>query len=190
MKKIFAAVLLSFAIASPAIAGDTPFYAGVSLGSTSLPSTSTTALGIFVGYKFDKSDTPFMGDVGTLAVEGQYTTLGSDNVNAGFPGNSFTATDNYYTLGVDVVAMFPIKPVKNLSVFGKLGFNNVNANSSCIGTGVYAGTTCSYSASSGINLGIGAGAQYEINRDFAVRAGYQSYSSSISTVYAAGIYNF
>lgn len=190
MKRVIVAVLLSSMVVAPAFADNSPYYAGVSLGSSSLPASSTSAFGIFAGYKLDKSMTPFMNNVGTLAIEGQYTSLGSDTASTSFAGNTLTATAQYSTIGVDAVAMIPIKSVNNLSAFGKLGFNDVSASTSCSGTGIYAGTACSYSASSGINLGYGLGVQYNVNREFDVRAGYQSYASSVSTIYAAGIYNF
>jgi len=108
----------------------------------------------------------------TLALEGQYTSLGSDGYG-----------DNFSSIGVDAVALFPIKSVQNLSVFGKLGINSISGNFSC-------GRFCSYTSSSSLVFDLGFGAQYKLSREFSVRAGYQYYDSNFDAVYVAGVYNF
>lgn len=198
MKKLVAVALLSLAVATPAFAADTPFYGGISLGSTNLPSTSTTSFGFFGGYKLNQAQTPFMKNVGTLAIEAHYTTLGEDKfgfTNPGFPGfpgtaGSWNVTAKYSSLGADVVALFPIKSVQRLSAFGKLGFASTSVSVTCTGSGVYAGGGACVSPSSSSGLVWGAGAQYDVDQKISVRGGYQTYASDVSTLYVAALYNF
>lgn len=192
MKKILAVTLLSLAAAAPAFAGDSPVYAGVSFGSSTLPSSgSATSLGFLGGYKLDKSMTPaFMNNVGgTLAIEGQYTMLGEEKTSFSTFGGTFTTTAKYSSIGADVVALFPIKSVEHLSAFGKLGFASTSSSATCSGTGAYAAYACSATANAS-GLVWGAGAQYDVDRSVSVRAGYQTYASNVTTLYAAALYNF
>ncbi|MGB8409154.1 MAG: outer membrane beta-barrel protein [Gallionella sp.] len=169
MKRIYATVLLAFAFASPVFAADTPFYGGLSIGPSSIASSSSTAIGIFAGYRLNNVK---MGGMGTLALEAQYTSLGSDLYG-----------DNFASVGVDAVAFFPIKTAQNLSIFGTLGLNSISGNFSC-------GNLCSYTSSSGLVLDAGFGGQYRLSSEFSVRAGYEYYDNNFSALYAAGIYNF
>jgi opacity protein-like surface antigen len=169
MKKIFVAIFLTFVVVEPVFSDQTPFYAGVSIGPSSIASSSSTAVGIFAGYKLENVK---MGGSGTLAIEGQYTSLGSD-----------AYSDSFSSIGVDAVALFPIRTVRNLSVFGKLGLNSISGNFLC-------GNFCSYTSSSGLVFDIGFGAQYKLSPEFSVRAGYHYYDTNFDSFYAAGIYNF
>jgi hypothetical protein len=169
MKKLFAAVLLAFSFAVSVSAQESPFYAGVSLGSSDIGSSTSTAVGAFVGYKLQDAK---LAGTGSLAIEAQYTSLGS-----------FTYSDHFSSFGVDGVALFPIGSVPNLSAFGKVGVNDITGDFRC-------GTFCSYSKSSGLQLDFGFGAQYKFTRDFGLRVGYQYYDSNISTIYAAAVFHF
>ncbi|MGZ3241793.1 MAG: outer membrane beta-barrel protein [Burkholderiaceae bacterium] len=169
MKKLLAAISLMLSMAAPAFADESPFYAGVSLGPSDIGSSSSTAVGAFVGYKLQNVK---LGSTGSLAIEGQYTSLGS-----------FTYSDHFSSLGVDGVALFPIDPVPKLSAFGKLGLNTIIGDYHC-------GTFCSYSKRSGPQLDFGFGAQYKFTPEFSLRAGYQYYDSNIDTIYAAAIFHF
>lgn len=169
MKRIYATVLLAFAFASPVFAADTPFYGGLSFGPSSIASSSSTAIGVFAGYKLNNVN---IAGIGTLALEGQYTSLASNLYG-----------DNFSSVGVDAVALFPIKTAQNLSVFGKLGLNSISGNFSC-------GNLCSYTSSSGLVFDLGFGGQYKLSPEFSIRAGYQHYDNNLSAIYAAGIYNF
>ncbi|MGZ5802408.1 MAG: outer membrane beta-barrel protein, partial [Burkholderiaceae bacterium] len=91
MKKLLAAISLMLSMAAPAFADESPFYAGVSLGPSDIGSSSSTAVGAFVGYKLQNVK---LGSTGSLAIEGQYTSLGS-----------FTYSDHFSSLGVDGVAL-------------------------------------------------------------------------------------
>lgn len=169
MKKILVAVLLAFSIAAPAFAQESPFYAGISLGSSEVGSSSSTAVGAFLGYKLQGVK---LGNTGSLAIEGQYTSLGS-----------MTYSDHFSSLGVDGVAMLPINSVPNLSVFGKLGVNDIAGDFHC-------NAFCSYSKSSGLQLDAGFGAQYMFTREIGMRVGYQYYDSNVDAIYAAAVFHF
>ncbi len=169
MKKILAAALLALTTATSAFAAESPFYAGVSLGPSDLGSSNSTAVGAFVGYTLQGIK---LANTGSLAIEGQYTSLGS-----------FTYSDHFSSFGVDAVALFPISSVPKLSVFGKLGVNAITGDYHC-------GTFCSYSKRSGPQLDFGFGAQYKFTPEFGMRVGYQYYDSNISTIYAAAVFHF
>lgn len=169
MKAVYVAVLLIFTSVAPALAATGPVYGGVSVGPSSIASSSSTAVGIFAGYKFENVR---MSSLGTLAMEGQYTSLGSDAYG-----------DNFSSIGVDAVAFFPIRTVENLSLFGKLGLNSISGSFSC-------GSLCSYSSSSGLVVDIGFGGQYKLSPEFGIRAGYQYYDTNFDAFYVAGTYNF
>lgn len=169
MRNIYLSIALALAVASPALAADSPVYGGVLIGPSSIASFSTTAVGVFAGYKLNNVKIPGME---SLALEGQYTSLGSDGYG-----------DNFSSVGVDAVALFPIRPVQNLSVFGKVGLNSISGNFSC-------GRFCSYTSSSGLVFDLGFGAQYRLPHEFSVRAGYQYYDNNFDAFYVAGIYNF
>ncbi len=183
MNKIIAsALLLSVVIANPAIANPaavkpavaaskaSPLYAGVNAGYTTLG----VAFGGLVGYKIDPSLTPFMGK-GGLAIEGNYTMLGSVAI--------LTTTLSFSSMGIDAVAMYPIEQVKNLSAFGKLGFARVGFSCS--------GPFCSFMPNvSTMGLTYGGGGEYALSNNIAVRAGYLGSVSGSGMPYVSGIYNF
>lgn len=103
MKKIAMAILLSAFVATPAVAADTGFYAGIKLGSADKSaggsSERNSAFGVFGGYAFNPN----------VAVELGYTDLGT--VASGII--KFTALD------VSAVGTFPIN--QQFSLYGKLG---------------------------------------------------------------------
>jgi hypothetical protein len=156
-------------VAAPAFAAESPFYAGISLGSSDIESSSSTAVGAFLGYKLQGIT---LGNSGSLAIEGQYTSLGS-----------VAYSDHFSSLGVDAVAMLPISSVPNLSAFGKVGVNDISGDFHC-------GAVCSYSKHSGLQLDLGFGAQYKFTPEFGVRIGYQYYDSNVDAVYAAAVFHF
>lgn len=169
MKKILAAVALALTMTASAFAAESPFYASISLGSSDIESSSSTSVGALVGYTLQGVK---LGGTGSLAIEAQYTSLGS-----------ITYSDHFSSLGVDAVGLFPISTVPNLSVFGKAGVNDIAGDFHC-------GTFCSYSKNSGLQLDFGFGAQYKFTRDFGMRVGYQYFDSNFDTVYAAAVFNF
>jgi len=102
MKKIAIAILLSAFVATNAFAADTPFYAGIKLGSSNkkVPGTSesSSAWGVFGGYSVNPN----------FAVELGYTDLGS-----------VASTINFSAFEVSAVGIYPIND--QFSVYGKLG---------------------------------------------------------------------
>jgi opacity protein-like surface antigen len=169
MKKLLAATLLASTLAAPAFADESPWYLGGSIGSSDIGSSSSTAVGVLLGYKLQGVN---LGGTGSLAIEGQLTGLGSTSYS-----------DRFTSLGVDAVASFPIRPVPNLSLYGKAGLNNISGDFHC-------GTFCSYSKSSGLQFDYGLGGEYRFTREFGLRVGYQSYDSDIDSVYATAVFHF
>jgi len=168
MKKIVAAMLLALSVAGPAVA-ESPFYAGAMLGPSSIGSSSSTAIGVFGGYKIPDIK---LGGTGSLGIEAQFTSLGSMDYS-----------DDFTTFGLDAIALFPLSGAPNLSLFGKIGINNISGDFRC-------GPYCSYSSSSGLNLGLGFGGQYKFTREFSLRFGYQYYDTNFDALYAAAVFHF
>lgn len=105
MKKIAIAVLLSAFVAAPAVAADTPFYAGVNVGSAKIDAAnfnSSTSFALLGGYTFNEN----------VAAEIAYTNFGSEN--GGGVGSKSSA------ISISGVGSFPIN--EQFSVFAKLGF--------------------------------------------------------------------
>jgi len=102
MKKIAIALLLSACVATPAVAADAPFYAGIKLGSANkkVPGTneSSSAWGVFGGYTINPN----------FAVELGYTDLGK-----------VASVIDFSTFEVSAVGIYPIND--QFSVYGKLG---------------------------------------------------------------------
>lgn len=154
---IAAALVLSSGVAIAADAN--PIYAGVDLGSTKVDDLGgrKTSFGGFVGYQFNQN----------IAVEGGYRRLASVTVS-----------------GVDVdlnqahVSVLGIAPLGNgFNLYGRLGYNNIDASASVAGKSATAST-------SGALFGIGAG--YSFSPNVTVRAEFQRPSSD-STNFNVGL---
>ena len=176
MKKIALVALLSAVVATPALADNTgKFYGAVDLGSVSF-SNATSGMGsnaafpnpgafrFAAGYNI----TPM------FAVEAGYAMIGDskiDTVNAqGVAGINTTETVKSSSLSVAGVANYAINDA--FGVFGKLGFANSKIDYTCTATG---GFTCTSSSGSKTALLLGVGAQYNINKQFAIRAQYEDF---------------
>jgi OmpA-OmpF porin, OOP family len=201
MKKIAFVALLSACIATPALADNTgKFYGAVDLGSVSFSNatggpTGTTAFpnpGAFrfaAGYNI----TPM------FAVEAGYAMIGTsqiDSVNfAGIAGVTATETVKSSSVQIAGVANYAINDT--FGVFGKLGFANSKVD--------YAGTTnigvTASASGSKTALTFGLGGQYNINKQFAIRAQYEDFGKvkvgagansdvGIKMVSIGGAYNF
>ncbi len=161
--KRFVSVGLLVCVAAPVAAQD--MYAGLKLGSSTYGLASTTAIGGFFGYHLNAVDKH-------LSVEAEVMSLGS---------TTYVGTNQSMSaFGVNGVYSYPIDP--KFSVFGKAGlswvqwsYSNPNRNAAWNGT---------YSS---LGLNLGAGAEYKITPQFAVRGGYDS---DTSLLYAAGMVNF
>jgi opacity protein-like surface antigen len=163
MKKLVGAFLLATAVATPAVAGDSPFYIGAEVGSDHF--------GALGGYKFDDM----------FAVEMNYNVFDDESVAMPFVSIETEA----WSFGVSGVGTFPIAAVPGLSVFGKLGLERleveVTTKSDFFGTTTVSEDDIDFTAS--------GGAQYEITSDFSVRAGIH-FKGQADSVYANAIYTF
>jgi opacity protein-like surface antigen len=159
LKKIVIAAALVISTGAAVAADANPFYAGVDLGSTKVDGLGSrkTGFGGFVGYQFSEN----------LAVEGGYRRLAS-----------------YTISGVDLdlnqahISAVGIAPLGNgFSLYGRLGYNNIDASASV------AGKTASASTSGAL---VGIGAAYTVAPNITVRAEFQRPSSD-STNFNLGV---
>ena len=164
MKKFLAVILLSIAMATPALAEDSPFYAGALAGDQ--------YIGVLGGYQIDKM----------YSVEVHYAKILTPNVT--FFGQSISY--NSYDTAVNLVAMLPwkIKNVPELTFFAKGGLERQSVKS----TYTTGGTSYSVTATD-TKLTLGGGAQYEVNKNFSARAGV-AVMGAHNDLYIAGIFRF
>lgn len=165
MKKIAIVALLSAFVATPALADNAgKFYVAGDLGAVSFsnstgPNGGTAfpnpkAIRISGGYHFS----PMLG------IEAGYNVIGDSTLN--FVGGSVTAKNS--ALQVAAVGTFPVASAFDL--FGKLGVS-LNSNK-LTGTGNNAVIN---SSTSSTTLMFGIGGQYNINKQFSVRAQYEDF---------------
>lgn len=165
MKKIIAAVLLfSAAVAAPAFAANTPFYAGVAVGD---------GLTIMGGYQIDKM----------ISVEADYTSYGH---RSSYSGCGFTNCGNYAdasSLGVFGVGKFPLnlKGAAGLSVFGRLGL---------VRTQITANYPGGYYSESRFDIAFGGGAQYDFNQTVSARLGLNFNNAYTNDLYIGALVRF
>jgi opacity protein-like surface antigen len=163
MKKLVGAFLLATAVATPAAAGDTPFYIGAEVGKDHF--------GVLGGYKFNDM----------FAVEMNYNVFDDESVSM-FGMSIETEASSF---GVSGVGTFPIAAVPGLSVFGKLGLERVEVEVTTkddfFGTTTYSEDDIDFTAS--------GGAQYEITSNFSVRGGIH-FKGAADSVYLNAIYQF
>ena len=166
-RNLLAGVALA-ALAMPALADESGWYAGIGLGSSTAKGAcdgvsgpgvscdeSDTALKLYGGYQMNRH----------FAVEFGYADLGKARASfAGFGDVSVGAT------GVEVlgVGILPINPA--WSIYGKLGVFSwhVDAND---GTGLVGSTSAN-----GASLTYAGGIAYQATPHVALRAEYQQYS--------------
>lgn len=160
MKQIIAAALLTIAIAAPAMAQDSPFYAGVQLGDD--------YVGAYGGYQIDKM----------YSAEIHYL----DFDTASFPGPA--RTTNVSSIGVSGVAMFPMKLNKAppFSLFAKLGVERTTAKTTS------ATAAFNYTVHD-TELILGGGAQYDFNNKVSARLGLDI-AGEADSLYLSAILKF
>lgn len=164
MKKTLAVILLSTSIATPALAENSPFYAGLLAGDQ--------YIGVLGGYQIDKM----------YAVEVHYAKVLTPDANIPF-GSRKTDSSN---LGADLVVMLPwkVQKVPELSFFGKGGleyaYNKVTTTT---------GGTSSSATNNELKLTLGGGAQYDITKNFNARAGLGVLGSH-KELYVSAIFRF
>ncbi len=199
MKKIALVALLSAVIATPALADNTgKFYGAVDLGSVSYSNanggpTGTTAYpnpGAFrfaAGYNI----TPM------FAVEAGYAMIGNSIIDSNL-GGGVTAQETLKTSSLQVAGVANYAINDTFGVFGKLGFANTKVDATLTSNvGVNASASGSKTA-----LTFGLGGQYNINKQFAIRAQYEDFGKvtvgtganagdvGIKMVSVGGVYNF
>ncbi len=175
MKNISIAVLLSAAIAAPAIADDSGWYVGLNVGGARVgdpvsgpvyTSTNTIVAGIQGGYNFTKNWGAEIFYSGAGKFEAQ-------NVTA----TSFSSgkTDVF---GISAVGTLPI--FDSFSLYGKLGL--ADARTSVSDSGI--GSTWSSANRSALTYGLGM--QYDVTSSFGIRLGWDRYSLATSGGATAG----
>jgi opacity protein-like surface antigen len=162
LKKLLAVTLLSAALATPALAEDSPVYAGVLLGDQ--------YVGVLGGYQIDKM----------FSVEGHYAKILHPDVSFG----GTTIKTDTSMIGADLVALLPwkVQKVPELTFFAKGGLEYVSHKV----TYSPAGTSISTKET---KLTLGGGAQYDVNKSFSARAGagVMGYRNEL---YVSGIFRF
>lgn len=166
MKKLIGAFLLAASVATPAAAGDSPIYVGAEVGKDHF--------GVLGGYKINDM----------FAVEMNYNVFDDEKVSLPFMETTIEA----WSFGVSGVGTFPISAVPGLAVFGKVGFERVEVETT-IRTDFFGMVTTTSATSDDIDFAGSAGAQYEITPDFSVRAGVHL-KGQADSVYANAIYQF
>lgn len=165
LKKLLAAVLLGTALSTPALAENSPVYAGVLAGDQ--------YLGVLGGYQINEM----------YSVEAHYAKVFHNTVNT---GNGSIKTDNF-GLGADLVVMLPwkIKQVPDLTFFGKGGMEYVRTKvtTTVNGVGSIDVTT------NEMKLNVGGGAQYDVTKNFSARAGF-GLTGFRNDLYVSAIFRF
>ena len=175
MKKIAAALLLSTAVAAPAFAADTGFYAGVALGrsntgniaaNTVMTKSSDTVGSILAGYQFNKN----WGVEALFGGAGKFTaTTGTVNLSGKTDVFSIAATGTL--------------PMSNaLSLYGKLGIASARTSLSSIPASNAAGKTAS-------NATFGLGLQYNATSAVGIRLGWDRYRAEVTAAPATNKFN-
>ena len=163
MKKLLAVTLLSAAFATPALAADSPVYAGVLLGDQ--------YIGILGGYQIDNM----------FSVEGHYAKKLQPDVSFGGTTYKYDTT----MIGVDLIAMLPwkVQKVPELTFFAKGGVEYISQKFTVSGASNYSVSTKE------TKLSLGGGAQYDVSKNFSARVG-ASVLGYRNDLYVSGIFRF
>jgi len=151
MKKLASVLLLSSALAAPALAADPGFYGAVDLGRWSMNNSNYADPGVLAlsgGYRFAPQ---FAVEIGLL---------GAGESTLAYVGGTTTATQSALTAAA--VGILPVND--KFEFFGKAGLSFITAK--ITGTGIYAGT---YSKETTTNLMLGFGGQVNFNRNLGLR---------------------
>lgn len=161
MKKlIYAVPVLLAVVSSPLLAAGNPYYAGVQAGD------GITILG---GYQLDK----------TIALELDYTSYGGNAYVSNCGVNNCGRYYNYSSLGFYGVANIPVD--RAISLFGKLGLVLTTVSSRTTGYNYYAND---------LGVGLGFGAQYDINKKVSARLGVDFNYYYSNNLYIGAIFKF
>jgi OmpA-OmpF porin, OOP family len=177
MKKIAAVLLLSSAVAAPAFADNSGFYAGIDVGTarsgtpnnvSAAPSISKnrTVAGVLGGYQFNQ----YWG------VEAQYTGAGKVDASQGATSSSAKAD----AWGLDAVGTLPLSDT--FSLYGKLGVASTKTSvSSTVPPGITGATRTAAT--------YGAGLQYNASSSIGIRLGWDRYGARTTKAGANSDYN-
>lgn len=149
MKKIAIVALLSAFAAAPAMAAE-GYYAGVNVGSAKIDisgADNTTSLALLGGYTVNEN----------FSAEAAYTNFGSKTYVGG--------TIKSHGISFSGVGSYPFSEL--FSVFGKLGVASTTIDVTANGLGSASGSTT--------KLTFGLGGQFTLNKQLAIRLGYDSY---------------
>jgi hypothetical protein len=177
MTKLATALALVIGVASGSAMADEGGYVVADLGPSSYGfGNSPIGFDIGGGYNFLQ----LLDDQMTIGAEGTYADFGSSTVT-----NIF-GTVSVKTTGVmaDGVVYWKIPHATGLEVYGKVGFMHAS-----ISTPSFGGTV----STTNNNTFFGVGVKYSFDKNWAVRAQYADYGSTVSGLTAitvGGMYSF
>ena len=155
---------------------------GALLGDINCPTPS--AWKVFGGYKVAPN----------LAVEGAYVDLGesaSDGTIPVIPGLNTVANATNLTstaTGVNVSGVASVAATDQINLFGKAGMMMWDKETSVTvkNVGSTAATVTQKTATDGVDLSLGAGAEYKINDNWGVRGEVEHFDGLNANLYSAG----
>ncbi len=177
MKKFVIAALLSAFVAAPAVAAG--MYASVKLGNvrygySNVTNDNQTGFGLLGGYSFNED----------FAIEAEHNSLGGFNfTDSAWKGSS---------IGLSGVGFFPLN--QQFSLFGKLGI----ARSTLKGIAKPGYAIPGNTTINNIGLTFGLGGQYNVGKEFGIRAGVDNFpvgnsafgTSRAGMTYVGGVIKF
>ena len=169
MKHVIAIVLLSAAIATPALASEEGAYLSVDYGTLSMSNAglfnNPGAIDLTGGFRFSKY----------FALEAGYTIIGDTTIT------DSSGSITYAQSAVHASGVFTFPLGESFGLFGKLGMNSVNGK--LTGTGLYNTVNSSASTTNGTYA---VGGQYSFNQHFALKLQYESLGKSKAQSTAPG----
>jgi OOP family OmpA-OmpF porin len=171
-KKIAAAAALLIASSAAFAAQPNTFYAGVDAGRTKADDFSDrdTSVGGFVGYNFHQN----------FAIEGGYRRLADFDIYVGAPSIGFVdGKAKVDQAHLSLVGSLPV--AQNLSLYGRLGVNRLEAKVSSAGYSAKDSTTKSL---------YGVGLNYAFTPAVSARLEVQKPSSDATNLSAGVAFNF
>lgn len=178
MKKIAAAALLSTAIAAPAFAADSGFYAGVTLGQARITAPANSVLskstdtigGVLGGYQLNK----YWGAELFYSSAGKFsgTNLAGTTINSG-RGDVW---------GLNAVGTLPLSD--NFGFYGKLGIASTKTKAS--GYVIATGGPSALSGATRTTATYGLGFLFKPTPAIDIRLGWDRYGAAVTGASAAG----
>lgn len=200
-KSALAALVLTALVATPALADNSgKFYGALDLGSVTFNGANFGGLNGNTTF-LNPGAFRFAGGYNItpmFAVEAGYTMVGDSTISSGVMQEALKSS----ALSVAGVGNYAINDT--FGIFGKLGFANTKVDYTCTPAANCAPVPTAVSGSK-TNLTFGLGAQYNINKQFAIRAQYEdlgkvtlqkvyingtSADVSLKMISIGGVYNF